>query len=495
MAMRLWGSVVAGSIIVVSLFAPTVNAAPGETRMYQGDEAHTGRLVGARVGSSLASAWSLDTHYLVVTPLVSNGMVYVDTHPADDWHGPNEVTALDVATGTRRWSTPLPTGQLGGDRTYLATDGSRVYAVVWSSVYALDAQTGRVVWSATDGQWSPTPPILHDGALIFQSSGYGATLYAFRTSDGRLLWQAPAGNGPVVAATGLGFMTGDCESRVAIDLATGSRAYLQEGICGGGAESPAAFDGRYVWAATPDASVPSGYVYDPTDGTRIASFAGQPPAIAAPYAYNANLDRVVALDLTTRAQAWATQLDGNIVTAPLVIDDTVAARTHDSVYLLNRMTGAVIWRQPVTRQAAYYLTTGSRIGLAAGDGYLVVPTDGHIDVLRGDGVPSAVEQPAADATQDIHGMQGARTAPATGRATSPHTSCRPRTVRLPRELRTAHVRAGRRQLAVRRSHGRLMVTVPATAASAGVAHLVIRGRTYQHRIATRHRAVRVCPRA
>ena len=490
--MRLRGRVGSGAILLVALFASSASAssaAQGETRMYQGDEAHTGHIVGARVGSSLAPAWSLDTHFLVVTPLVSNGMVYVDTHPGDDWHGPNEVTALDVATGARRWSTPIPTGQLGGDQTYLATDGARVYAVVWSSVYALDAQTGAVLWSATDGQWWPTPPILHDGALIFQSSGYGATLYAFRGSDGAPLWHAGGGDGPVVAAGGLGFMTGDCESRVAIDLATGARAYLQGGICGGGAESPAAFDGRYVWAATPDATVPSGYVYDPTDGTRVAGFNGQPPAIAAPYAYNATSDRIVALDLVTRSQAWATQLDGDVVTAPLVIDDTVAARTYDSVYLLNRMNGAVIWRQPVTHQAVYNLTTGSRIGLAAGDGYVVVPTDAHIDVLRGDGVPPRIDGPST-----MPGTQRAPTA-AAGSGTSPRTRCRSRTVRLPRGLTTVRVRAGRHRLVVRRSRGRFVVVVPADVMSTGVAHLVIRGRTRTHRIATLHRAVRVCPRA
>jgi outer membrane protein assembly factor BamB len=463
-------------LAAVALVAGEAAATPSETLSYQVDEAHTGRLVGAGLGLSLTPAWSLDTHFIVLTPLVSGGVVYVTSHPADDWHGPTEVTALDAATGRRLWSTPLVTGQLGGDLTYMALDGGRLYAVVWDAVYALDAATGAVLWHANDSQWDPMPPFVHDGALIFQSEGYGTTLFAFRGADGAALWQVAGGEGPPVVAGNLAFMTGDCESRVAVDLRSGTRAYVRDGVCTGATQSPAAFDGRYVWAATPDATEPSGFVYDPVDGTRVAAFPGQPPAIAAPYAYSARVDHMVALDLQTRQPAWDTALDGEVVTAPLVADDEVVVRTHDSVYLLDRLSGAVTWRQPVTHQDALYLNTGSRMGLAAGDGYLVVPTKEHIDVLRGDGrVPSRA---------------GASSPPAA--AAKPR--CAAVRVRLPKRLVRATVRAHHRRLVVRRRRGRLRVTVPTSVAVRGVAHLVIDGRTRTGRRTRLHREVHVCRR-
>jgi outer membrane protein assembly factor BamB len=475
-----------GALLAVALatgaVAPAASAdgpAPSETRVYQADEAHTGRLLGAGVGASLAPVWSLDTHFIVLTPLISDGVLYVTTHPAGDGSGPTEVTALDLATGRRRWSTPLPTNLVGGARTYLALDAGRVYAVVYDAVYALDAATGAVVWHTFVDQWDPMPPLVHGGALIFQSAGYGSTLYAFRGSDGARLWSAAGGNGPPVAAGGVAFMTEECgASRVAVNLADGTRAYLVTDGCSGGAESPGAFDGRYVWAASPDATDPGGFVFDPIDGAKIAAFAGQPPAIAAPYAYLGRLDHMVAMDLQTRAQAWDTALDGDVVTAPLVVDGEVVVRTHDSVYLLDRLSGAVTWRQPVAHQDALYLTTGSRIGLAAGDGYLVVPTKEAIEVLRGDGrVTERVSAPSSAPT----------TRPTVAR-------CRSLSIRLPRRLSRATVRAHHRRLAVHRRHGRLRVTVPPAVAVRGVAHLVITGRTHAGHRVRLHRRVRVCGR-
>jgi outer membrane protein assembly factor BamB len=472
--------------------------APSETRVYQADDAHTGRLVGAGLGGSLAPAWSLDTHFMVFTPLISDGTAYVTTHPGEDWHGPTELTALDLTTGARKWSTQLVPGQLGGDDTYLASDGVRVYAVVWDRVYALDAQTGAVVWQAGDGQWVPSPPILHDGALIFQSAGYGATLYAFRATDGAPLWHTAGGDGPVVAAGQLGFMAGDCQNRLAVNLATGSQAYLQYGSCVGGSEYPAAFDGRYIWAADPDATDPGGFVYDPTDGTAVDALEGWPPAIAAPYAYTVRVDRLVALSLDTRAQAWTTQLDSAIVAAPLVTDGEVVVRTHGSVYLLNRMTGAVTWRQPVTYQQALYLNTGSEIGLAAGDGYLIVPTDGHIDVLRAGGLadPESTDPQAKvallRATADSTSTTVRRRAGTAPGAVRRARVCHARSITLARELATAVVRAGHRVLVARRRAGRLHVVVPTNVAHAGVAHLTITGRTRSRHRARRHRSVQLC---
>ncbi len=91
---------------------------------------------------------------------------------------------------------------LGTTPTLLPTTPPSVYLTPTfyqstnKEVVALDASTGRVRWRAAAGT-AEVAPILQDGILYVSSSpADGATsrqsdLFAFRTSDGRLLWQHP----------------------------------------------------------------------------------------------------------------------------------------------------------------------------------------------------------------------------------------------------------------------------------------------------------------
>ncbi len=80
-------------------------------------------------------------------------------------------TALDVATGKIIWQTPDPTTG-GSDRSSVSVANGVMYAGSYTGqMYALDAQTGKVLWSFASGGSVIDGPSIVDGSLYW-GSGY-----------------------------------------------------------------------------------------------------------------------------------------------------------------------------------------------------------------------------------------------------------------------------------------------------------------------------------
>jgi outer membrane protein assembly factor BamB len=143
--------------------------------------------------------------------------VYIASHPGTNGGDRSVLTALRATNGAQLWQVSEP--HLAG-YTYMALDGNTL--VVASSdgdgsIYALDAQTGRIRWT------QPGVGGL-DGRLITSTRGITYIIYssydpathvtqngfnAYATSSGKLLWQENLGsesagtlgnNGPAVVA-------------------------------------------------------------------------------------------------------------------------------------------------------------------------------------------------------------------------------------------------------------------------------------------------------
>jgi quinoprotein glucose dehydrogenase len=287
-----------------------------------------------------------------VTPLVVRGVMYVQT--STDLH------AVDPGTGQRLWSAPLEvrsddSQSLGPARgpTY---GGGRVYAYRGSTLYAMDAETGRPVPGFGDNGMLPvvaralhfkypdrfaaagsarslgyritTPPAYHDGTLyvgVALSEGHipGGLVIAADASSGAIRWvfntipQQPGDEGWELAKDTWG---------------TGARA-------GGG-----------IWTQP---------AIDPDLGLVYVNAGNPSPAYegAARHGMNLFTNSTLALAMKTGRLVWYNQAihhdlwDWDHVTGPLLFDATRDGRTVRGVaaagkncllYLWHRDTGAPI---------------------------------------------------------------------------------------------------------------------------------------------------------
>ena len=146
---------------------------------------------------------------LAANPIVVNGVVYIQDLDAN-------VYALALATGKLKWeyqlNTPMKTGP-GPDGVAVA--GGTVYGVSPTSVFALNARTGKKIWvnshllSKGQGTFEIQPQVA-DGR-VYLASAYGSgpgggVLLALSAASGELLWRFNTLLGPDsgVEAVGLG---------------------------------------------------------------------------------------------------------------------------------------------------------------------------------------------------------------------------------------------------------------------------------------------------
>ena len=195
--------------------------------------------LGATRAATLAPAWTLTTKgTLQSTPVVSGGCVYLTTYAGD-------VLALNAETGKQVWTATLgvsTTPSLGGDAPgapvvsdgrvlVLASDDSKPFAV------ALDAHTGKMLWKSKPvttqpGGYTNASAAVADGVLVF---GYSPPEGADTGQGGVALLDVESG-------------------RILADVPTIPVADQQKGYAGGGIWSTAAFDNHgyaYVGAGNP----------------------------------------------------------------------------------------------------------------------------------------------------------------------------------------------------------------------------------------------------
>ncbi len=132
------------------------------------------------------------------TPLVYKGIMYTVT-------GAGDVFALDATNGAILWqySAQLPQAMTNvccgwASRGLALGDGKVYVARLDATLVALAQQTGRVVWSTSNGNWQDgytmtMAPLYYNGLVVVGVSGgeYGArgSVTAYDARDGHLVWR------------------------------------------------------------------------------------------------------------------------------------------------------------------------------------------------------------------------------------------------------------------------------------------------------------------
>ena len=142
----------------------------------------------------LAPAWMFpitSTRRLESVPIVVDGVMYV-SHP-------NEVYALDAASGRQIWEYRRDPAERRGNQRGVGVLGNLVYFTTGDvHLVALDARTGSEVWTTRiapfeNGNWSPAAPFAIDGKIIAGSAagdyGLNGWLDAYDAKTGERLWR------------------------------------------------------------------------------------------------------------------------------------------------------------------------------------------------------------------------------------------------------------------------------------------------------------------
>lgn len=181
----------------------------------------------ATVAGKLRRAWEIPAHGGFSSFVTGKGKAYtvLPTEVGGKTH--ETAVALDRKTGKILWQTPLGPGgyRSGGERGADGNeglDGPRATPVFFKDrvfvfggrfdLYALDSETGRVIWKhdlikehgGREIVWSnaATPLVVGDRVLV-AGGGNGQSFLAFHAEDGRVLWKRgndkPTHSTPVVA--------------------------------------------------------------------------------------------------------------------------------------------------------------------------------------------------------------------------------------------------------------------------------------------------------
>jgi outer membrane protein assembly factor BamB len=224
--------------------------------------------------------------------------------------------------------------------------------------FALDADTGKVLWKKQTGELNASSPVYNKGILYAVNLEPGQ-VFALRARDGKTVWSQPlpgrSESSPAIYKGKLIFGC-ECASVFAYDAKTGKQVW-QTSTQAEVKAAPAVADGKvYVGDYAGEM-----YALNAVNGDVIWQSSGQggsfgqagrfysAPAVAYGRVYAGNVDgRVYSFDSENGQVAW-TQSTGDWVYSGAVVGDSgsrpaVFSGSFDHrVYAMDARTGSVIW--------------------------------------------------------------------------------------------------------------------------------------------------------
>ncbi len=280
-----------------------------------------------------------------------------------------------MATGATVWGPIAVAGTyFGSGLTY---DNGRVFILMFDgAVRAFNAANGAALWSTQlPGYWYMASPNAY-GGIVFVSGNGG--LSALDEASGAILWTTqPAGTtgwaSPAVSSEG---------------------AYTQNGSCNAGAYDPVV--GASLWETRSPCDDPWDYapvvkngiffgrvgdslnLFDAVTGSFMLQLGSMfAPAVTDTAVIALNAGTLSSTRLNDYVQTWTFFGDGDLVTAPVVVNGTVfIGSASGRVYGLDVQTGSPIWTGQSPVPINYDSENGGPMppsGPAAGENMLVFP--------------------------------------------------------------------------------------------------------------------------
>jgi Ca-activated chloride channel family protein len=240
-----------------------------------------------------------------------------------------EAASFGTPDGRTGWVLRLPGGRPIATPAY--ADGMLFVGGGYGSheFYAVDADSGRIIWKIQTGDDGPTAAVVADGMVAFNTES--CTLVIVDERSGRVIWQEWLGD-PLM-------------SQPAIEKGV---LYMAHPAATGRPVKPAQYHPR---PATPGGS-----------------------------------HRLLAAELSTGRHIWEQEIAGDVITAPVISDGTVYFTTFAGFsYALNAADGSVVWVKanaatsaPVVANGQLYETRKEQAGKDTVEGLA------RVDAKKGD---------------------------------------------------------------------------------------------------------------
>jgi PQQ-like domain len=333
----------------------------------------------------LTERWTVTMAGDVSYPVIAQGKTAVTvTNPA---HTTTRLFVLDNTSGATIWSTLLKGDTAWSAPVYdkgcvavLSSDG-------WLSEYTLDnghKQFSILVPDLTPGSRCGAPVMRQLRIFVSCGDGTSGNMYLFSATNGNKVWEQPVAGGQsgTTLTHGRIYSSYACGETYAFNWLNGTPLWHKgDGVaCPGG--RLVAFSAGLIYTRDPAAAQPQGSIYVYDTGAFVGNYtAGSIPAVSGSVAYTTMPDGTIS-KFNANTGAFIKTLTppvGETYTTPPLVENSnnlYVGGASGQVYVLNPVTGAVIWQgdahAPIP-PADEDSTATPLAGLNLGENLLVVP--------------------------------------------------------------------------------------------------------------------------
>jgi outer membrane protein assembly factor BamB len=246
---------------------------------------------------------------------------------------------------------------------------------------AFEAIDGTLLWSVDLPNQTifTSPPTAANGIVYTAGSGVGGTLYAVDEQSGNVIWMSGIENGdhtsPALDYQSV-FVSCACSQSYSFEARTGELVWFFAGSCqGGGGRTAVAHSGRIYVRDAFDIHG-RGLVLDARSGIQVGEFSADvPPAFFKNNGFYLREGTLRAVDINTGNILWSFQGDGRLTSAPLIVNQTIYVGSSRGRLFAIDPQGQQCWSTSVGASipAPDEHNAIPTTGLGAGDGLLVVP--------------------------------------------------------------------------------------------------------------------------
>lgn len=319
------------------LFISPSKEITSEWPMFHGDGHHSGFLPLATT-APFSLRWIYKTKGAIVSsPIVSSGHLFVSS-----WD--KKIHILNPFTGDRigrlRFKTGIsstPASSQG--RLYVGTEHPR------SLLHAFDLATGEVLWRMKHLDIISSPTVVQ-GMVLFGSAD--GNIYAVTADSGRVVWTFKTGaqiqSSPAIAHDLI--YIGSMDNNVyALEAETGTPVWQYR--TGGAVDSSPSVKDDVVFFGSSDSTI---YALDAHAGHTLWTFRAKgaihaSPAVDESTCYIGSYDGTLyALTAKTGQLLWQWKTESIIRSSPAVSRDAVFLGAHDGhLYVLDKRDGSLLW--------------------------------------------------------------------------------------------------------------------------------------------------------